>query len=384
MAAVIGSTQPASLESSIVKLMTLTVNAILLSSFLTSSSSCSQPSVSPINKLASHQSVSLSKGEVVSEMSKDIWVVFQAKNGDYWFGSDGEGVYRYDGKMVVNFSTKDGLVNNRIREIQEDKSGNIYFGTLNGFSKYDGKQFTPLIPRTDGEWKLHPDDLWFKGDTMTGGPYRYDGKSLYHLKFPKHYLEDRLRAENPNPPASMYGVYTVYKDTKGAMWFGTAAVGAYRFDGKSIHTLYEDELTNPPGGGSFGFRSIIEDKNGKFWICSTRYRFAVQVGKIVDKKSSVNYKREKGIDLLKSQNGGNPIYYNGITRDNNRDLWMSTYGIGAWRYDGEKVVEFPVKDGGKNVLFVTVYKDNRGDIWLGSQGSGAYRFNGKSFEKFKP
>ena len=65
--------------------------------------------------------------------------VFQAKNNDYWFGSDDRGVYRYDGKTIVNFTTKDGLVGNRIRGIQEDKSGNIYFTTYEGISKFDGQ-----------------------------------------------------------------------------------------------------------------------------------------------------------------------------------------------------------------------------------------------------
>src|SRR6476646_6964845 len=36
-------------------------------------------------------------GEVVSETSKSITYVFQARNDDYWFGSNDGGVYRYDG-----------------------------------------------------------------------------------------------------------------------------------------------------------------------------------------------------------------------------------------------------------------------------------------------
>lgn len=358
----------------------MTVNAILLTYFLATLPSCSQPN----STLTDGPYTALAKGEVVSEMSKDIWVVFQAKNGDYWFGSNGQGVYRYDGKMIVKFSTRDGLADNQVREILEDNVGNIYFGTLNGFSKFDGEQFASLIPRSGGAWKLEPDDLWFKGNSTDGGTYRYDGKSLYHLKFPKHYLEDKLQAENPNPPASMYGVYTIYRDAKGSIWFGTVAVGAYRFDGKSMSTLYEDHLTYPPGGGSFGVRSIIEDKSGKFWICNTQYRFSIQHdSKPIGDKSLINYKREKGIDIPKSQNGGRAVYYNGIAKDKNHNLLMSTYGEGVWKYDGKKLVQYTVKDGAKDVLFVSVYKDNLGNIWLGTQGSGPYRFNGKSFEKFK-
>ena len=79
------------------------------------------------------------KGEIVSELGKSVMYVFQAKNNDYWFGSNDRGVYRYDGKTLVNFTTKDGLVSNRIRGIQEDRSGNIYFTTYEGISKFDGR-----------------------------------------------------------------------------------------------------------------------------------------------------------------------------------------------------------------------------------------------------
>lgn len=82
------------------------------------------------------------KGEIVSELGQRAMYVLQAKNNDYWFGSNDRGVYRYDGKTLVNFTTKDGLCSQRIRGVQEDKSGNIYFTTYEGISKFDGKSFT--------------------------------------------------------------------------------------------------------------------------------------------------------------------------------------------------------------------------------------------------
>jgi len=63
------------------------------------------------------------KGEAVTELGQSVMYVFQAKNGDYWFGSNDRGVYRYDGKALVRFTTNDGLVSNRVRGIQEDKAG---------------------------------------------------------------------------------------------------------------------------------------------------------------------------------------------------------------------------------------------------------------------
>jgi hypothetical protein len=56
-------------------------------------------------------------------------------------------VYKYDGKELVNYTTEHGLINNRIDEIKEDNSGNIYFVSANAtsvISKFNGNTFTTL------------------------------------------------------------------------------------------------------------------------------------------------------------------------------------------------------------------------------------------------
>lgn len=65
-----------------------------------------------------------------------------------WFGSIGSGVYYYDGKSLPTeqagfqiFTTKDGLASDRVVDLYEDKTGNIWFGTEGGASRYDGKSF---------------------------------------------------------------------------------------------------------------------------------------------------------------------------------------------------------------------------------------------------
>ncbi|MBL4625919.1 MAG: SpoIIE family protein phosphatase, partial [Flavobacteriales bacterium] len=59
-----------------------------------------------------------------------------------WFGTNGGGVSKYDGKSFINFTVKQGLANNFVLSIAEDKNGNLWFGTNGGgVSKYDGKSF---------------------------------------------------------------------------------------------------------------------------------------------------------------------------------------------------------------------------------------------------
>ena len=48
------------------------------------------------------------------------------QQGNIWFGTTGEGVFRYDGKLFTQFTMKDGLSSNCIWSIMEDRSGTIW------------------------------------------------------------------------------------------------------------------------------------------------------------------------------------------------------------------------------------------------------------------
>jgi ligand-binding sensor domain-containing protein len=335
-------------------------------------------------------------GETVSDIGDSRWIVFQDKDNNYWFGTDGNGVCRYDGTpggAITRFTTKDGLSHDQVRGIQQHgPTGDILITTNAGVSKFDGQKFTTLsvteMKSADEGWVLDPDDVWLPIQPKQMGPYRYDGKTLYHLKFPKSPQEDALPAAegNSKPAWSPYEVYCVYKDSRGHMWFGTANLGIYRFDGKHVDWMYEDHLTNTPGGGSFGIRSIIEDRHGDFWFCNTQFRYKIEPHGVVGQEAGrIKYTREKGMDLAGSATTDKFFYFQSITEDNNRDLWMAPYAGGVWKYDGKKVTHYPMKNAQNNeITMFTIYKDNRGDLWVGTHEHGAYKFNGKSFERFRP
>ena len=321
-------------------------------------------------------------------MDKSIMIIFQDRNDNFWFGSNRQGVYKYDGKVFTHFTVEDGLCNNQIWGIQEDKLGNIYFDTGECISKFDGQTFNTLTLIDENsstiEWKLEADDLWFKGRLNENGPYRYDGKSLYHLEFPKHELEDEFYSRFPNVSYSPYGIYTIYKDGKGNIWFGTSTLGVCRYDGKSLSWISEDELTELDDGPAPGVRSIIEDEDGNYWFSNSLYRYSVyHDGAIGQEKGIINYEKLKGINHFRGYHEGDFTSYMSITDDGNGNLWMATYDAGVWRYDGEKITHYPVYDGNTNITLFSIYKDNRGGLWLGTHHAGAYKFNGKTFEKFK-
>ncbi len=101
-------------------------------------------------------------GEVVTELAPNTHLMYQESNHNYWFVNDKE-IYKYDGKTLLLFTLKDGLISNRILGIQEDKFGNIYFDTPEGVSQFNGQQFKTLKV-IDGHskkelWKLEQNEF---------------------------------------------------------------------------------------------------------------------------------------------------------------------------------------------------------------------------------
>lgn len=311
-------------------------------------------------------------------LDKNIRSIFQDKKGNFWFGTNGAGVFRYDGENLQQFTMKDGLSNNQIQQIQEDQFGNIWFGTgLFGVSKYDGKNFTSWStiqnnPIFDKLWHKEIDDLWFYGG---GGVFRCHHDSLDYLPLINKYVTEKVLPHSPLN-LSRYAVYSILKDKKGSIWFGTQAEGVCRYDGKSFVWFTEKGLRGPAVLG------IFEDSKGNIWFGNNGaglFRF--------DGKSMVNFSEElkqsnPAIELF-SASSINPlsrIY--AINEDKMGDLWIGTVDEGVWRYGSERLTHFTTKDGltGKEVN--TIYRDNKGELWFGTDKDGIFKFNGNSFESF--
>lgn len=312
------------------------------------------------------------KGDTVSVLGNSVMVIFQDSKNDYWFGSWETGVYKYDGKTIVNYSTKHGLLNNRIDEIKEDKFGDIYFSSENAtseISKFNGKTFSTLKAIPSENWKFDSTDMWFKYSyENTKKVYRYDGTTLFELQL-------------PNPPnlSNPFAVYSIYKDKEENIWFGTNPVGVCRYDGKSFQWITEEDLTEFRNEGANGVRSITEDKNGDFWF-NTEYRYGVYDSTTL--KSNKFYTRHQSIGGLDGKKNSNLDEYLSTVKDNNNNLWFVTYLDGVWKYDGTKITHYTVQDNSKQITLFSIYKDNKGDLWLGTHENGAYKFNGTTFEKF--
>lgn len=322
-------------------------------------------------------------GRIVQKLDHRIWQVFEDKSGNHWFGSDSAGVFKFDGKIIIQYTEQDGLSSNQIRQIQEDKLGNMFFSTMNGVNKFDGKTFSKLEPIKSNDWKLEEDDLWFQvlGNSKVNGPFRYDGEKLYNLQFPSHPRNEQRIKQGINPFFSPYEVYSIYKDRRGHMWFGTSVLGACRFDGEKIEWMYEEDLTIVPTGGSFGIRSVFEDKHGDFWICNSQQRFQFELSN--DSQSiDLKYTKIPGFGNKSVFKGEESIYFQSVVEDESGHLWFCNWTNGVYKYDGVNTINYKVQKDGKDAQIVSMYLDSKGTIWLGTNNAGAFRFVEDQFISF--
>lgn len=338
-----------------------------------------QTSIQPVN--SGKQTERQTTGDTVTQLSNNIMVVFQSRNGNYWFGSWQDGLYKYDGNSIVHFSKQDGLPDNRVEEIQEDKFGNVFINTKAGLCKYDGRRIVSIkenfLPSISN-WGLQPDDLWFKS-TRRGCVCRYDGKSLTILRIPGSKSGEDYLAKHPGA-IDPYGIYSIYKDSKGNIWFGTAVLGALRYNGKSFDWISEPDVTEMHNGPANGVRSIIEDKDGYFWF-NAEYRYKVFDSDRINGKPF--YNRQKSIGSLDGKNDGNLNEYLAIAKDKKEDLWIATYQDGVWKYDGSIVRHYSVEENGKAIKIFYIYRDHKDDIWLGTPENGVWKLKEGTFSRFK-
>jgi ligand-binding sensor domain-containing protein len=77
--------------------------------------------------------------------SDTVYSIHISSDGTQWIGTP-RGVARHKGSKTLEgwtvFTTAEGLANDVVQAINSDSKGNLYFGTVNGLSVYDGTKWT--------------------------------------------------------------------------------------------------------------------------------------------------------------------------------------------------------------------------------------------------
>jgi serine phosphatase RsbU (regulator of sigma subunit)/streptogramin lyase len=249
-------------------------------------------------------------------------------------------VSKYDGKTFTNFTTSQGLVNNAVRSITEDKTGSLWFGTDGGgVSRYDGipfGNFTTAHGLSNNTVRCITEDkngnLWF--GTYGGGVSKYDGRSFTNFSIAQG-LANGV-------------VWCIIEDKNGNFWFGTDGGGVSKYNGKSFANF-----TTTHGLANNNVLSIAEDKNGNLWFGT----YGGGVSKY-DGKTFTNFTTVQGL-------ANNTVW--SIAVDKKGNLWFGTYGGGVSKYDGKNFTNFTTTQGLANNTVWSITEDKTGKLWFGTE-----------------
>ena len=279
--------------------------------------------------------------------------MLEDKDGNLWFGTDGGGASKYDGRFLTHFTQSEGLTHNDVNAILQDKNGNLWFATDNGVLKYDGESFSHFTKKrglaSDNVESILQDkngNIWF--GTYDGGVSVYDGHSFINF------------TEQEGLPKNI--VYSMMQDKDGNIWIGSNGGGVTKYDGQSFAIFTQKE-----GLPNNFISSIIQDKNGYIWFGTDG-----GVSKF-DGKYFTNYSQNEGL----SNN-----YVESIRQDNNGYFWFGTNGGGVSKFDGKSFTYFTQKEGLSNNFVETILQDKSGNLWFGTYGGGVSKYDIGSFTNF--
>src|SRR5690606_14407045 len=69
----------------------------------------------------------------------NVYCSLEDKDGNLWFGTTQNGLYKFDGKTFNRFLEADGLNSNNVSALLQARDGDIWIGTEAGLCIYDGK-----------------------------------------------------------------------------------------------------------------------------------------------------------------------------------------------------------------------------------------------------
>jgi ligand-binding sensor domain-containing protein len=208
-----------------------------------------------------HPPTSMNNDSAISFL---VFSILEDRSGRLWFGTS-KGVYCYDGNAFISFLNSESVINanglnlSSVNRILEDKHGNIWFTTkMEGVCRYDGKSIINYTPNDEAYfWGLLEDkngNIWVGGRNK--GVWRFDGKTFTNI------LQNGRFDSNIS--------YSIIQDRAGNLWFGTEAGdpskresegGLWRYNGKSFENFStKDGLTHN------GVWSLLEDNAGNIWV----------------------------------------------------------------------------------------------------------------------
>jgi signal transduction histidine kinase/ligand-binding sensor domain-containing protein len=340
-----------------------------------------------------------------------VFCLTVTRDGALWIGVEGGGLVRYHDDHFRKFTALDGLSNNVVRAIFEDRDGLLWVGTDQGLFQLHGERLvrvdaTNLIPELSVHVITQARDgaMWVGGSSLL----RILAGKTQVYRIPIRRQSQRIKSILQTTDGTIWvgavsGLYRVAGDRlepvtrirrtvrvlrqthDGTLWIGSIGSGLYSirskgepvlFAGgppsKSILNLYEDREGNLwigsqigmerlsrsamsllplPGSPDADFGSVFVDRDGSIWACSTSL-----------------YRERDGVMRKEVLPGLQGVTIRNLLRAADGSLWVGTEGWGVFRFSASALEHYTTAQGLSNDFIRVMLQDRDGSLWVGTDG----------------
>ncbi|MCA9909866.1 MAG: hypothetical protein KC519_14515, partial [Anaerolineae bacterium] len=299
-----------------------------------------------------------------------------------------------------HLNSDNGLAQNNIEAILQDRNGFMWFGTQSGLSRYNGYDFTTYLHDPEDPNSLshnHINDLFQDRDgviwiaTEGGGINTFDPETETFTSY----------ASTPETPSAIVGDRhsAIFQDSRGRMWFGgTRAFGLTEFDPvthEAATYFPGDERADGLQGNDIS--DVVETADQQLWIATgfviARHQLGTQAFKNYDLS---NFGERRLITLHHAASGDLwaggehglyrlntvsdsfeqypiPAQINSILETSDGLFWLAT-DRGLYRFDPQTgtIVSAArpnpgIADSLRSARLLSLFQSNSGHIWIGGE-----------------
>jgi len=257
----------------------------------------------------------------------DVSALAVARDGSLWAATDGGGLLHYQDGRFRSFGPKEGLANEFVRAVLEDRKGDVWAATNRGLFHRVGERFERV------DEALHLPNIAFFGlyETRDGRVFAGGPSGLFLIQGGK------LHPHGPRPEPEET-IYRIGETRDGSLWLGTTRglkiSARSNQDLKSIYTTSMVTALSEDMEGNIRFGTMGQ---GLFLIPSGRQSAVPSSVRLPDNSVSA------------------------IFEDRERNIWVGT-ADGLVRMSAPDVGVLSSRDGLSDDNVTSVYTDSRGVV----------------------
>lgn len=279
-------------------------------------------------------------------------------------------------RLTIN----EGLSQNTVYCVMQDKTGFIWVGTEDGLNKYDGYEFKIYKHENDNPKSISNSQINAmledpKGNFWIGTA---DGLNL----FSKHTESfNKISIGNSRETGSSNFVSSIFYDSSGNLWIGTFG-GLKRYDyasKKIVDFVIKTSTLNL--AASNRVQTIFEDKNKNVWVSIGND--LIRINPFNRTTIDLPVELENNLQLRKAN-------VRVIKQGINGDLWFGTEGAGLFKYNqsAHKIFHYQHDSNKENSLPVNIiralFQYNTNELWIGTRdGLSIFNDNTNTFTNYK-